>query len=316
MSDNLDRGDDLEATQATADEVVAAEAAATKIAEETAASEAAEAAEKTAADEAAAALAKDDKPRDKDGKFAKEISIPKGRVDEMVRNERLGREAAERRATELEDKLRQTDRGVVTSQIEEEILAFEKDHAKAILDGNAEKAAELAGKIRINERLIQTASNTQMTAQAKDQAREEIRLDLTIEKLEAEYPQLTEGSESFDQDAVDMVLASQKMYIDRDRMTPSAALALAAEKVMSKLSTPADKTESSGLGKAKVADRKEAQVDKNIKTAAAQPANMKDSGLDADKKGMTDNIDPTKLSMSEFDALPEATKSRLRGDTV
>ena len=315
MSDNLDRGDDLEVVQATADEVAAAEAAAAKTADGDAEA-AIEAAEKAAADEAAAALAKDDKPRDKDGKFAKEISIPKGRVDEMVRNERLGREAAERRAAELEDKLRQTDRGVVTSQIEEEILAFEKDHAKAILDGNAEKAAELAGKIRINERLIQTASNTQMTAQAKDQAREEIRLDLTIEKLEAEYPQLTEGSESFDQDAVDMVLASQKMYIDRDRMTPSAALALAAEKVMSKLSTPADKPESSGLGKAKVADRKEAQVDKNIKTAAAQPANMKDSGLDADKKGMTDAIDPTKLSTTEFDALPEATKSRLRGDTI
>lgn len=312
MSENIDRGDDLELVQATADE---AAAAAEKLAEETAASEATAAEEKAEADEAAA-LAKDDKPRDKEGKFSKEISIPKGRVDEMVRNERLGREAAERRTVELENMLRQTDRGVETGKIEQEILAFEQDHAKAILDGNAEKAAELAGKIRINERIIQNASNTQMTAQAKDQAREEIRLDLTIEKLEAQYPQLTQGTESFDQDAVDMVLASQKMYIDRDRMSPSAALALAAEKVMSKLSAPTEKVENSGLGKAKVADRKEAQVDKNIKTAAAQPANMKDSGMDADKKGMTDNIDPTKLSTSEFDALPEATKSRLRGDTV
>ncbi|MDL2342428.1 MAG: hypothetical protein QFB87_05115 [Patescibacteria group bacterium] len=332
MSEFIDRGDDLDpALAAAAAEAKAAEeaaAAATKAAEEAAAAETDKAAaDKKAAEEAAAAAAaeeaaasKEDKPRDKDGKFTKEISIPKGRVDEMVKNERLAREAAERRALEAEEKLKATDRGVEAAKLEEEIVSLEKEHAKAILDGNADKAAELAGKIRLNERMIQNASSTQMSAQAQNQAREEIRLDLVIEKLEEQYPQLLQGSDSFDQDAVDLVLASQKMYIDRDRMTPSAALALAAEKVMAKLTvgaTKQEKEEPEGLDKAKVtADRKEAQVDKNIKTAAAQPANLKDAGLDADKKGATGDIDPLKLSTAEFDALPEATKARLRGDTL
>jgi hypothetical protein len=303
----LDRGDVIEQAEVTATQAAEAEAAVVQ-----ADADLAELAEQQATDVAAEADAESDE------RAKKSVSIPKGRVDEMIKREQAAREVAERRAAELERQLAATDRGVEVAKLEENIIAMESEHAKALLDGDVAKAAELAGKIRTTERLIQTSANTQMSAQAKEQVREEIRLDMIIEQIELDFPQMDAKSEMYDQDAVDLVLASQTLYMNRDRMSPSAALALAAKNVMAKITpTAADDVDAKGLKvAAKLTERKEAQVDKNLKAAAAQPASMKDSGLDADKKGMTSDIDPTKLSYKDFDALPEATKSRLRGDTL
>lgn len=315
MSD-LDRGDVLDQA-----EVTATQAAETAAASAQADADAAALAEQQAADAAAKETAADAAEEvNTDEKSKKNVSIPKGRVDEMIKREQAAREVAERRAAELEKQLAATDRGVEVAKLDENIVAMESEHAKALLDGDAAKAAEIAGKIRTTERLIQTAANTQMSAQAKEQVREEIRLDMIIEQIELDFPQMDAQSELYDQDAVDLVLASQTLYMNRDRMAPSAALALAARNVMAKI-TPAAAADDNGDPKglkdaARLTERKEAQVDKNLKAAAAQPSNMKDSGLDADKKGMTSEIDPTKLSYKDFDALPEATKSRLRGDIL
>jgi hypothetical protein len=63
-------------------------------------------------------------------------------------------------------------------------------------------------------------------------------------------------------------------------------------------------------------DRKEAATAKNIAAAAKQPASTKDAGIDSDQAGVKDNVDASSLTSEEFDALPEATKSRMRGDAV
>jgi hypothetical protein len=269
---------------------------------------------------------KDDQPRDKGGKFAKkggdDKAIPKARVDEMIRGERERAEAAEAKMREMEKQIRKDTATEDTKKLETEITDLEKKHAKAILDGNSETAAELAGQIRLKERQIQIGLSKGMSAQAKEEAREEIRLDLTIERLQVDYPMLNEEDEAYDQDAVDMVLATQQQYIRDKGMTPSVALARAAAKVMGKLN-PAkvdddkDAKDSKGLDKAKeVEGRSKAQLDKNIDTSKKQPADTKAAGLDSDKKGIKDEVDASKLSYEEFAALPEATKARLRGDLL
>jgi hypothetical protein len=197
---------------------------------------------------------------------------------------------------------------------------LEAAQAKAIVDGDSDKAAEIMGQIRHKERQVQIDSSQTMSEQAKEQAREEIRLDLTIEKLEAEYPMLVEGSDTYDSDAVDMVLATQRQLMENG-MTPSKALATAAKKVMDKITPPkaddAADDKPKGLDQAKLnADRAQAQIEKNIETDKKQPASLKDTGLDSDKKGISEEVDVTKLSYEEFSALPEATKARMRGDDV
>lgn len=264
-----------------------------------------------------------EQPRAEDGKFAKksdgdEKMIPKARVDAMVKKETERAQAAEARANELAKSIREVGRSESLEKLEGEIQNLEAEQAKAIVDGDHEKAAAIMGQIRHKERQVQIDSSKSMSDQAKEQAREEIRLDLTIDKLELDYPMLAEGSDNYDADAVDMVLATQRQLMETRGLSPSQALSEAAKKVMSKITVAkADTKEDkpTGLDKAKtVADRTQAQIDKNIETDKKQPASLKDTGLDSDKKGISENIDVTKLSYDEFSALPEATKARLRGD--
>lgn len=314
---NSDRGDNIEVIDTAAEEARAAAAAAeAKAAEDAAKAEAEAKAEAKEAEEAKKAEeSKDDEaPRDDKGRF-----IPKSRFDEAVTKERAAREQAERELAALKSQMAQVDKNADIEKIEAEIVDLEKAHAKAVLDGDVDKAAELAGQIRVKERTVQIAQNPATPEKIKEEMREELRWESTVEKLETTYPMLKPGGEEYDQDIVDMVLATQQNYVVNKHMPPSAALLAAAEKIMAKIMPPSrDEGKREGLdaGKEAVKDREKRQIDKNLETIAKQPPDTSDAGLDSDKAGMTKDIDVTKLSSEEFSNLPETTKARLRGDLL
>jgi hypothetical protein len=249
----------------------------------------------------------EDKPRDEDGKF-----IPKGVFDNRLRSEREAREAAERRAQELEARLGQVSRNEDVQKIEQLIVAAEKMHAKLLLDGEHEKAAETMRDIRLMERQVAIQQASHMSTQAKDQAREEIRMELAIERLEASHPELNPQHESYNQELVDDVIGWQQVLIQRNRLSPSVALAKAVEKVMSK-GAPVPEGPKAGLA---AASRKDDQITKNLATDKAQPPSMKDAGMDSDKTGVTGVPRISDLTPEQYDALPESTKAKLRGDVL
>lgn len=254
----------------------------------------------------------EDKARDDKGRF-----IPKSRFDDAVRKEREGREFAERQLAELQNQLKQNQRQVDTSQLETEIKGLEKQYTKLVLQGDEDGAAEVMSQIRLKERTVAIQEATHLSAQAKDQAREEIRMESAIERIESAYPELRDGSEEYDQDLVDLVLASQMANIQQKRMAPSMALAAAVETVMGKMARKSAEPEPEKKGLAAAAgaaDRKAAQVEKNLDAARKQPPSLKGVGEDTDKHGQSEKVDVSKLTREEFAALPEATKARLRGD--
>jgi hypothetical protein len=264
---------------------------------------------------ASAAEDKDEKaeaPRDDKGRF-----IPKSRFDDAVRKEREGREYAERQVAELQRQLQQSQRQADSGELEKEIKGLEKQYTKLVLQGDEDAAAEVMSQIRLKERTVAIQEATHLSAQAKDQAREEIRMESAIERIEAAYPELRDGSEEYDQDLVDLVLAAQAANINQRRMAPSVALATAVETVMGKVARKTNEPagEKKGLAAATgAADRKAAQVEKNVDAARRQPPQLKSVGADSDKFGERAKVDVTKLTREEFAALPEATKARLRGD--
>ncbi len=252
--------------------------------------------------------------RDEKGRFAKkdEPRIPKARFDEAVAKERTRAEALERQLAELQAAQVQVKKQEDTAKLDAEIYELEKQRAKMLLDGEAEKAAEIASLIRAKERQLAIEESRSMSAQAKEQAREEIRMELTVEKIEVEYPALNPDSEEFDEDLVDLVLSKQRSLMQKEGLSPSKALVKAASSVMGRFGSKSEEVRQKGLKK-DVEDRKQAQVKKNIDTAKRQPASMKDSGLDSDKMG-DKAVDIANMSFDEFEALPEATKAKLRGD--
>lgn len=252
--------------------------------------------------------------RDDKGRFAKkdEPRIPKARFDEAVNKERERVAALERQLAELQAAQAQVKKQEDTAKLDAEIDDLEKQRAKLLLDGEAEKAAEIASVIRAKERQLAIEESRSMSAQAKEQAREEIRMELTVEKIEAEYPALNPESDEFDEDLVELVLSKQRTLMQKEGLSPSKALAKASTSVMGRFGAKADEPEQKGLKK-DVEDRKQAQVKKNIETSKKQPASMKESGLDSDKMG-DKAIDIANMSFEEFEALPEATRAKLRGD--
>lgn len=249
--------------------------------------------------------------RDDKGRF-----IPKARFDEQVSKERGRAEAAERRAAELEAQLKDRETKVNTEVVETEIVGLEKEYTKAVLQGDEDKAADLMREIRHKERSIQLAETSRVATSTSATTREQIMVDSVIDSLEAAYPVLDEHSEDHDPATVEKVLKWQNYYITQERMTPSKALQAAANEVLGSPDEPAGKAtlKDAEKGADKGAERKAAAVEKNIAASKAQPASSKSVGEDSDKAGITSKVDVAKLSREEFAALPEATKSRLRGD--
>ena len=264
-----------------------------------------------------------DKPaRDKKGQF--EAKIPKSRFDEAVGKEREAREAAERRAAELERKLNeQAQAQVQTEQIEkleEEISGMEKKHAELLLDGNIEGAAKVMGEIRMAERQIARAESDAVATQRTAAALETDRVTVAIARLEADYPIMNPKSDQFDQDIVDLVLTKQRTLMRDEGLSPSQALTEAAQKVAERfIKAPEPEDEKEGLAKAaakRADERKQEQLKKNLETQKKQPPSMKESGIDSDKAGQTGLPDVSMMTQDEFAALPESTKAKLRGDFI
>jgi hypothetical protein len=265
-----------------------------------------------------------EEPAEKKPRTGKGV-IPLDRHEVILQNQRARTEAAESRARALEEQIKNVGRQESMQQLDADIETVEDKLEAARLDGDKEKTRELARQLRMMERQVSINESSRMSQVAKEQAREDMRLDLTIEKLESLYPALAEGNEDYDQDIVDMVLASQRDLIQREKLSPSRALEEATRKVMTKV-MPAHRDEvepedadKGGLKDAKKTDggRKGAQVQKNLDTATRQPASLKESGMDSDQAGQRTAIaKASEMSYEEFSALPESVKSRMRGDSL
>lgn len=277
-----------------------------------------------------APVVEEEQPRTADGKFAKKekpetdgAMIPKSRFDEQVRKEREGREAAERRAAELERQQEGVKRNADVEGMIAKVAELRAQERKAIIDGDEEKAASLSSEAdRLNRQIVVEQSST-MSEEAKNAAIENMRFDLVVERLYEKYPALDENNEAFDQDLVDDVLDKQRGLIERERLTPSKAIEKAAKIVMDRRTqpaaeeTPAAKPNQTLADGQKAVDRKTAAVAKNIDAANRQPAGTKQVGADSDKHGQTKSLpEAGDMTQEEFAALPEATKAKMRGDFV
>ena len=133
----------------------------------------------------------DDKPRGKDGKFTSK-GIPKERFDEAVGKEREAREAAERRAEELERKLNATAQQQVqtqqTEQLEAQLEQLETKYSELMLDGDTAAATAVRKEIRQLDRAIARAESETVASQRTTQALEAQRVETAIARLEADYP--------------------------------------------------------------------------------------------------------------------------------
>ena len=156
------------------------------------------------------------------------------------------------------------DRAEQASLLDEKISELEGQYGKLMIDGDAEKAAEVMKEIRtLNRQVARLESQEESTAVVSQQI-EAQRLETTIARLEADNPVLNPKSDAYDDDIVQMIILVQRNLV-QNGLPPSHAMAQATDRVLGKLNAAGQaRAEKEGLGKAE-ADAAAARDDRSKK---------------------------------------------------
>jgi len=267
--------------------------------------------EKKAEPEAKAAPAPE--PEKKKGD---ENLIPRERFNEAVQKERAKAEQAMRRAQELEETLATRQVSEDTEAAQKQLKDLIKSRNALLADGELDKAGEVDTKIFQLQDALSDHKADIRAFQAKEMAKEEVRYDTVVTKMEVEHPELDPDHESYDQETVDEVRALMRGYQAEQNLSPSAALSKAISRTF-KANNAGLREEASVKKEAVASERKKEAVEKNISAAKRQPASIKEVGQDHDKLGGgLDAKTVMNMSFKEFSELSEDVLSRMRGDSL
>ena len=290
-----------------------------EIVEETEASEE-EATEETGA-EASADESSDESTEstesDKQDVDDSEPMLPKHRYDTVRARNRALQERLERMEQERQELLERAKGSETTpsdkpADTDEEspqelLIQLEEKITDALLDGDKSLVVELRKKQRELEQYIFQQELASTAQNATFQAREQVRLDTTVDFLEATYPELNPDAENFNQELVNELEELRAAFEASGQYSPSQALLKAAKYMFPDVpETPT----------APAAPSKSGAVKKAVSAAQKQPPSLKKVGQDADTGGIVEDIDPSKITEKDLEALPEQTLARLRGDIV
>ena len=237
-----------------------------------------------------------------------DVKIPKDRFDEV--NDRMKK--AEGEVKSLKEQLET----VVEEKNEPEpepydYKAKEKESMDALLEGDAEKYSAINEEIRQAEKAEYLREAKKLAAQGDQQLQENLTFEEAGARIEGEFPQFVEGTDSYSHEAREEMLDLYVGYAKSGAYTRVQALQRAADKAAKiyGLSATSDVTEETPDN---VVDIKKPDAKKKAAVANAQPPAMENTGGGNEEP----KVDVNSMSDEEFDALPESSKMRLRGDIL
>lgn len=259
------------------------------------------------------------------GDKKKDTRIPLKRHEALLAKERERREELERQIKGFQGSQQVANTNEELTKAETKIVDLEKQYAKALTDGDVTKAAALMADIRKTERRVSELNAAGKIAAAEARAIETTRYQVALERIEAQYPELNEDAEEYDEDTYKEVVDLMNAYRASGR-TPTEALQKAV-KVLLGARTSAQKaattvkprvdTDEVDPEKLK-AERKKAAVDKALDAVDKSPATATTkAGLNSDSAGAQRTAkDVIKMSQADFAKIDEKELARLRGDEV
>lgn len=234
--------------------------------------------------------------------------VPKSRLDEVLAKQK----ALQKQLDEIKAASEKAEEAPDAYDFD----AKEVEYQNMVLDGEAEKAAALRREIRQAERAQLEFEMRQEMSQTVAQDRQMTALQQAAIAMEEAYPVFDRNSESFNEDYTNEVVELRDAFMMKGYEAVDA-LSKAVKYVVKDhdLEKPQESAPSLA-GKAQKTDelaKKRAQVNKKLKAAEAQPPELPgETSANHGEKG----IDISTLTEEEFDALPEATLRRLRGDIL
>jgi len=225
----------------------------------------------------------------------KEPMIPKSRFDEVLAKQKALAKKLEEATNPIEK---------IENAPEYDFDAKEVEYQDYILNGKTEEAAKLRGEIRNAERQSMMFDVQNQMGQTVQQSTELSALQAKAAELATAFPVLDETHANFDEVKTQEVLDLRDAFMVQG-FTGSDALDKAAKYIMGSPAPAVDNTEQK-----QVAQRKQvANTSKKLEAAESQPPTMKTGKQKVEKK-----VDLSLLSADEFEALPDETLRRMRGD--
>lgn len=268
-------------------------------------------------DSDAVAAKTDDKASDDDV----DHRVPKARFDQAVNKERDRAAAAEAELQKYRAREAQQTQAANFEESQKKVKEMLKEHSSLLADGDLDKASDVMEQVlQLRDDMTQARAQA-MADNARNSAKNEVRYDATVERIEADYPEINPDAEEFDETAVRRVQAMVTGIMQTEGKDAATALieatdillkpAKEARETQTLREKPSEEAVEQGLR------RTQAQIDKNLKTADSQPPATKDVGKDHDATGGALNATAvSQMSWEEFIAVPDSELSKMRGDLV
>tara|TARA_X000001382_G_scaffold130389_1_gene125071 strand:+ start:475 stop:1533 length:1059 start_codon:yes stop_codon:yes gene_type:complete len=228
--------------------------------------------------------------------------VPKSRLDEVLAKQKALQKQLDEQA-------------IQQAQIQAEAPQYDFDakeleYQQFIMDMEPEKASALRQEIRQAEKETMMFEMQQQMGQTVQQSQEAVQLQATAQIIQEQYPVLDENNADYDETVANEVIELRDAFIVQGYQA-SDALTKATGYVM-KVSEPAAQEAPQPKSNVETIQKKKtATVKKKIEASQAQPPELKGQGNAERGEG---TLDVDALSEDEFNALPEETLRRLRGD--
>ena len=228
----------------------------------------------------------------------KEPMIPKSRFDEVLAKQKALQKQLQEATNPVEK---------IESAPEYDFSAKEIEYQEHILNGEAEKAAALRSEIREAERKTMLFEVQQQMGQTVQQSTEAVALQNKAIELQTAHPELDENSANYNADLTQEIMDLRDAFMIQG-FSGADALDKAAKYVLPP--APVVQNSATNATSQEVVQRKKvANTTKKLAAAESQPPTMKTGKQKVEKK-----VDISLLSSDEFEALPDETLRRMRGD--
>lgn len=237
--------------------------------------------------------------------------VPKSRLDEVLAKQK----ALEKQLDDLRAQKQEPGEAPEAYDFD----AKEVEYQNLVLDGEAQKAAALRKEIRAAERAQLEYEIGSKIGESVSQSQQATALQQAASELEENFPVFNRNSDQYNEGYTQEVIDLRDAFIVKGE-NPVAALTKAAKFVLREydlvdMGETAAAPSLSGQTAPRLDEvaKKRAEVSRKLKAAESQPPEM--PGESSSARGEKP-LDIASMTEDEFNALPEATLKRLRGDLM
>jgi hypothetical protein len=260
-----------------------------------------------------------DPSADKDSE-PKEPRIPKSRFDQAVQKERERAAQYERELQKYREREQQQAAAANFEESQKQVKELLKQHSNLLADGDLEKASDVMEQVlQLRDDMAQARAQ-QLAENTRNSTKNEMRYDATVERIEAEYPEINPDADEFDQTAVRRVQMMMTGVMQNEGKDPATALQESVDILLKPLreargqdlrAKPSEEAVESGLR------RTQQQIDKNVRASNQQPPAGDALGKDHDRVGGPLDASAVKsMSFEDFLKVPDSELAKIRGDFI